>query len=142
MPSFIVLIEDLDGSSDQGKLLGEHMAEAGFTPGIVGSNHIRYLLPRSVFHCTGLFSVEQILECVKRIAARSSKRYSVVALEVNGAAWAGLDVLGRDPPRRGSRHSGEPSSEERNRMLTASVRLLSQESDSSAAGPGDEKHLS
>jgi hypothetical protein len=110
MPAFFVHFELLETSPEEESSLNATLAERGFASTVTGSNKIQYRLPKYVYYFNGTKSSGEVLDDVQRLGSSTRKRYTVFVVEVANSAWAGLDVLGRDPQARGGRRDMNPGS--------------------------------
>jgi hypothetical protein len=106
---FIYLDLNDDATPEDDVVLVEKMEAAGFLTTIVGSNHVKYRLPRGAYTVTGDLKVDEVFERTKRIAMSIRKRYTVFVTEAVGAQWAGLDTLGHDRPLRNGQRAKAPA---------------------------------
>jgi hypothetical protein len=100
MATIFIYLDLNDATADDDQALGAKMEAAGFLTTIVGSNHIKYRLPRGAYLFTGDLKVDEVFDRTKRIAMSVRKRYTVFVTEAAGSTWAGLDTLGRDRPAK------------------------------------------
>jgi hypothetical protein len=101
MASIFIYLDLNESTPEEDSALVVKMEEAGFLTMIVGSNNIKYRLPRGAYNYTGDLKVDEVFDRTKRIAMSVRKRYTVFITEASGSTWAGLDTLGRDRPMRG-----------------------------------------
>ena len=101
MPSIFIYLDLNEATPQEDSALVVKMEEAGFSTTIVGSNNIKYRLPRGAYNFTGELKVDEVFDRTKRIAMSVRKRYTVFVTEASGSTWAGLETLGRDRPMRG-----------------------------------------
>jgi|GEM_PF-3693981 len=105
MPSFLIHFALASSSPDSEKALEEAMTKAGFFDTIIGSNRIKYRLPRLVYHSECALTKDQILDRAKRIAFRTRDQCAIMVTECADTAWVGLEMVGRESAEAAARRA-------------------------------------
>ena len=88
----IVRIELLAASDPDREALSRALRLAGFEHTVAGRDGQRFVLPAGEYTFDGKATVYDVLDLAKRAAASTGKECRVLATEVAGQVWFGLEA--------------------------------------------------